>query len=40
MGMTAILFNGAEPSEQIVLSGEGRMGNLVKIVKGQPTTII
>ena len=33
MGMTAILFNGAEPLEQIVNipSTEGPMWNLVKI---------
>ena len=35
MGMTAILFRGAEPFEQIVniLSTEGPMRNLVKIVQ-------
>ena len=35
MGMATILFNGAEPFEQIVsiLSTEGPMWNLVKIVQ-------
>ena len=35
MGMVAILFNGAEPLEQIVniLSIEGPMWNLVKIAQ-------
>ena len=35
MGMAAILFNGAQPFEQIVniLCAEGPIGNLVKIIE-------